>query len=190
MPSEYQTRAALSVRQSRPASLPGGWQAFLIAALAALLAGYWARQGDSAPRPEGRDGLSRVAEVAPEDVPAALDTLSAAPEQLAQFRKRAACSRRLAWVTVVRAPGQAPGRIRLQSGGYVSPAFDLLDTPVRVAIPYPAPYPTGHGVISVIGTTTEAIVALTPPWRVPAQAAVQAREVSWTPAGECPGAGK
>ncbi len=190
MPAEDQTRAMLSGKQSQPARLPGGWRAALIAALSAFLVVYWARQGDSAPRPEGGANVSRVAEVAPQDVPAALDTVAGTPQQLAPFRERDACPRRLAWVTMVRAPGQAPGRIRLQSGSYISPVFDLMDTPVRVAIPYPAPYATGHGVISVVGATTQAVVALTPPWHVPAQAGVQAREVTWTPAGVCPDASK
>jgi len=186
MPSESQTRAA---PRSKPERLPGLLRAAVIAALAAFLVGFWARQG-SAPRPEGMADGSRVAEVAPEEVPVALGTVSATPEQLAQFRARDACKRRLAWVTVRRAPGGAPGRIRLQSGSYISPAFELLDTPVRVALPYPAPYAAGHGVISVLGAETEAVVALTPPWHVPAQAGVQAREVSWTPAGVCPGAAR
>ncbi len=190
MPSGDQARATLPGTRSKAASLPGGWWAALIAALAALLVGYWTRQGDSAPRLQGKPDSSGVAEVAQEDLPAALGTVSATQEQLAKFRAQEACGRRFAWVTLVRAPGQAPGRIRLQSGRYVSPVFDVLDTPVRVAIPYPAPYPTGRGVISVLGATTEAIVALTPPWRVPAQAGVEAREVTWTPAGVCPGASK
>ncbi len=157
----------------------------MIAALSALLAGYWGRPGDSAPHPEGKSDVSRVAEVAPGDLPAALGTVSGTPQQLAQMAEPDSCTRRLAWVAVVRAPGQPPGRIRLQSGDYVSPAFDLTDTPVRVAIPYPAPYPIGHGTISVIGATTDAIVALAPPWPVVAQTGVQTREATWVPAANC-----
>ena len=190
MPSEVQTRAMPPGKQSKPASMPGRWQAAVIAALSALLVGYWARQSHSALRPEGTGNVSRVADVAPQDVPAALDTMAGTPRQLAQFRERDACGRPLAWVTIVRAPGQAPGRIRLQSGSYISPVFELMETPVRVALPYPAPYATGHGVISVVGATTAAVVALTPPWHVPAQAGVETREVTWTPAGACPGANK
>ena len=190
MPSESQTRAMPSDKQSKPTSVPGGWQAVLIAALSALLIGYWARQNQSAPRLDDKDNVSRVADVAPQDLPAALDTVAGTPRQLAQFREHDACGRRLAWVTMVRAPGQATGRIRLQSGSYISPAFELLEAPVRVALPYPAPYATGHGVISVVGATAAAVVALTPPWHVPAQAGMQAREVTWTPSGVCPGANK
>ncbi len=190
MPYEVQTQARTSGGQSKPAGVPGGWQAAAIAALSALLIGYGARQTRSVPLPEGTDNISRVADVSPQDFLAALDTVAGTPRQLAQFRDRDACGRRLAWVTMVRAPGQPSGQIRLQSGSYISPVFELMETPVRVALPYPAPYPTGHGVISVVGATTAAVVALSPPWHVPAQAGVETRTVTWTPASVCPGADK
>lgn len=189
MRSEDQAGASLPRQQGKPARLPGGWQAAAIAALSALLAGYLGRPGGNAPRTEGKPSISRVAEVAPSELPAALGTLSGTPRQLAQMAERDSCGRRLAWVTLVRAPGQPSGRTRLQSGSYVSPSFELIDTPVRVAIPFPAPYPSGHGTISVLGTATGAIVALTPAWHVAAQDGMQAREVSWTPAAGCPAAG-
>ena len=187
MPSEVQARDTPSGKQSQPARVPGAWQAAVIAALSALLVAYWARQDESAPRPEQEGSVSRVAGVAPQDMAAALNTVAETNRQLAQFRERDACGRLLAWVTIVRAPGQAPGRIRLQSGSYISPAFDLMETPVRVALPYPAPYATGHGVISVLGATAAAVVALTPPWHVPARAGEETRAVTWTPAAACPG---
>lgn len=189
MRSQDQADGSLPRKQGNPARLPGGWQAAVIAALSALLAGYLGRPGGNAPRADGRPSVSRVAEVAPGELPAALETVSGTPGQLAQMAERDSCGRRFAWVTLVRAPGQPSGRIRLQSGSYVSPSFELIDTPVRVAIPFPAPYPTGHGTISVLGTATGAIVALTPAWHVAAQDGMQAREVSWTPAAGCPAAG-
>ena len=188
MPSADQTDGSRSRNQGDLARLPGGWQAALIAALSALLAGYLGRPGHDLPPAGGRLDVSRIAEVTPDDLPAALGTVSGTPQQLAEMAKPASCSRRLAWITVARAPGGLPGRIRLRSGGYVSPAFDLMDAPVRIAIPFPAPYPTGHGAISVLGTTTDAIVALVPSWNVPAQAGTEIREVTWTPLAGCPAA--
>ena len=190
MPSETQIHGLPPGRQGQPPSVPGGWQAAVIAALSALLAGYGASQVHGKSRPDSKGGESRVAEVAPQDLAAALNTVAGTPQQLAQFRDHEACGRRLAWVTVARAAGQAPGRIRLQSGSYISPVFELGDAPVRVALPYPAPYATGHGLIVVVGATTAAVVALTPPWHVPAQAGVKAQKVTWTPNGICPGADK
>jgi hypothetical protein len=156
--------------------------AVLVAVLSALGFGYWAQASQSA---AAAADVARLAEVAPPDMPAALETVEGTPAQLARFKDPKACNARLAWVTVMRAPGQPAGRIRLQSGKYISPGFDLAETPVRVALPYPAPYATGRGTISVLGATSDAIVALTPPWHVPAQGGMHARPVAWTPVGAC-----
>ena len=123
--------------------------------------------------------------MAPDEIGAALGTIEGSPEQIARLRDRDGCERRLAVVTVRGVPGQPPGRIRLQSGRYLSPAFDLRATPMRVALPYPAPYPAGRGPIFVLGTTAEAVIALTPPWHVGANPGPHAMEVTWTPAAEC-----
>lgn len=44
------------------------------------------------------------------------------------------------------------GMIRIRAGSYVSPAFTIGDAPVNVAVPFPAPYATGKGEISIEGT--------------------------------------
>ena len=85
----------------------------------------------------------------------------------------------------MRSPGQPDGRIRLQSGSYFSPAFELTDRPVRVAVPYPAPYAAGRGTMAVLGATTSAIVALRPAWAVVAGRPAQTRNVTWQPSGRC-----
>lgn len=189
MPYQVQTRATAAGGQGK-ASVPGAWPAALIAALSALLVAYWARQTPDVSHVEDKAGVSSVAEVSPEDFQAALGTVAGTPRQLARLREREACRRRLALVTIRREPGQAPGKIRLQSGSYYSPLFELLETPVRIALPYPVPYENGRGVISVVGATTAAVVALSPPWHVPAQAGMEARQVTWSPVGACPGADK
>jgi hypothetical protein len=166
--------------------VPGAGAAAIIAIASGLLGGYWAWPKPSAP---SSGAASRIEEVSQGDLDGALGTIAVPPEQVERFRERDACGRKLAWVTVVRAPGvSAPGRIRLQSGRYVTPAFDLTDVPVRVAIPYPAPYPSGHGTIMVVGATIDATVALSPPWHVQAQAGPQPRQVTWKPSGDCPAA--
>lgn len=190
MPKDEQRRESLSAEREASARLPGAWQAVGVAALAALIFGYWARPAATMPDPGAATDVSQVAPVAQQDMTAALDTVAISPEQAAKFRERDACSPRLAWVTVMRKPGQPPGRIRLQSGGYFSPVFELGDTPVRVALPYPAPYGLGRGTISVFGATADAVVALTPPWLVTAQGSAHARDVTWTPAPDCPASGK
>ena len=173
-----------------PAGLPGGWAALLIAMISALVAGMAARPKVEGPGSVGPSDVSRLSEVAPDEIGAALQTLDASPEQIAQFLARQPCRRKLAWVVLGHLPNRPAGRIRLQSGKYISPAFDLSDGPVRVALPYPAPYPAGQGTIAVVGASSDVSVALTPPWQVAGQQGLQSREVTWTPAGGCPAANR
>jgi hypothetical protein len=75
--------------------------------------------------------------------------------------------------------------IRLRSGNYISPNFSLTDAPVRVALPYPAPYEAGHGTLSVIAVGGEATVSLLPPWRVVGGSGLASHEVTWHPRIRC-----
>lgn len=189
MTREHGAPATRPGTRAKPASLPGAWPAAVVVALSAVVFGVWARPGAEAPATSFAPGASVVAEVAPQDLDAALDTVSGSAEQLAQLRKTA-CDHPLAWVTIMRAPGQPPGQIRLQSGPYVSPGFALGETPVRVALPFPGPYAAGHGTIAVLGTTARAVVSLLPAWHVPAREGVQVREVTWRPREGCPDGGR
>ena len=172
----------------RASRVPGGSAAVVIAILSAILTVFVAAPAMRTAERETPHQVSRLAEVATGEIGSALDTLGIRPEQLDVLRKREACRRKLAFVTIASAPGQNGGRIRLRSGGYISPAFEIGPVPVRVALPYPAPYPAGRGTISVLGTDTDAVVALTPPWHVVAGVSAQAREVAWAPSGFCPAA--
>ena len=172
------------------ARLPGLWQAAFVTAMSALVVGYWTRPLNSGAEPLANGTISRMAEVTPQDVSAALDTMSGTREQLAQFREQKPCSRRLAWLTISAGSDRAAGKIRLQSGNYISPAYDITAAPVRIALPYPAPYGSGHGTIAVLGTTADALVALTPSWHVPTGGSLHARDVTWIPASTCPGENK
>jgi hypothetical protein len=183
MPTDVETRAAPTGTGRATKAVPGLGIGVLVAALSALGFGYAAQASHGA---AAAADVARLAEVAPQDIPAALETVEGTPARLARFKDLKACNARLAWVTVMRAPGQPAGRIRLQSGRYVSPGFELTEAPVRVALPYPAPYATGRGTISVLGATSDAIVALTPAWHVPAQGGAHAHQVTWTPVGACP----
>ena len=72
------------------------------------------------------------------------------------------CKTPLAFVTVVAEPGSVPGSIRIRSGDYLSPSIRVTDSPRRVAVPFPAPYPTGKGVLSVEGSARGLTVWLSP----------------------------
>jgi hypothetical protein len=123
--------------------------------------------------------------VAPEDVEGALGTMDGTSLPLARFRERAGtCAQLLAWVTIARAPGQPARKSLLRSGNYFTPAFDLPDVALRVAIPYPAPYETGRGERTVVGASAGAMIALSPPWAV-RPAAEATRPVTWRPVERC-----
>ena len=69
--------------------------------------------------------------------------------------------------------------VRLRSGSYFSPIFNLSDAPVRVAIPYPGPYEMGRGRLTVMVTSGDVVVALEPAWHVSAQNGQASHEVTW-----------
>ncbi len=190
MPEDGRAHAIEGQTARAPAGLPGAWAAAAIAVISALIVGSLALPDGRAADRDAVPGISRLAEVSQDEIGAALETVAVSPEQAAQFRARKDCRRKLAWVTIAGLPNRPAGRIRLQSGRYISPAFDLTDVPVRVALPYPAPYPAGHGTITVVGTSTDANLALTPPWQIAAQQGLQSREVTWSPGGFCPDASR
>jgi len=130
--------------------------------------------------------VSELANVDDQDVTAALTTINDSAGFLAQSKQRAGgCPLPLAWVSVALAPGQPAATVRLRSGSYFSPVFNLSDVPVRVAIPYPAPYETGHGMLTAMDAGGAAIIALLPAWHVPAQTGDATRAVTWRIGNRC-----
>jgi len=72
------------------------------------------------------------------------------------------CKVPLAFVTVSAEAGATASTIRLRSGSYLSPPLLLTPSPLRVAVPFPAPYPSGKGVLFVEGIARGLNVWLTP----------------------------
>ncbi len=134
---------------------------------------------------DGGASAGRLAEVAPDEMAGALSTMDLSSADRARLTDRRACGARLAWVSIVQAPDQHGVRIRLQSGRYVSPLFVLAERPVRVALPYPAPYATGHGTLGVFMVGGAGIVGLRPSWRVAASDGEATRAVTWRPDDDC-----
>jgi hypothetical protein len=89
------------------------------------------------------------------------------------------CKTPLAFVTL--STGQGSASIRIRSGTYVSPAITLTEAPRRIAIPFPAPYPTGKGVISIEGTARGLNAWLSPLRHIETLNGVEAIPVVWTP---------
>src|SRR5262245_20551450 len=79
---------------------------------------------------------------------------------------------------------------RVELSGYAlalisRPPFTLTDAPQRVAIPFPAPYPTGQGVISVEGTADGAVISISPAWHLNSLPGSASLDVIWTPKDPC-----
>ena len=122
--------------------------------------------------------------VAPTEITDASRTLDpASSDQLVSRAKE--CSVPLAQVAIWKTPGASGGAIRIRSGAYISPIFNLTDAPQRVAIPFPAPYASGRGVISVEGTADGAVISLLPAWHINSLVGSGSINVIWTPKDPC-----
>jgi len=122
--------------------------------------------------------------VAPGEITAAAATL--APGWSAQITAQAKnCSVPMAFVTIGRQTGSQGGTIRLKSGAYVSPPFQVTDAPQRVAIPFPAPYPAGKGLLVVEGEAGGIIISVDPDWRIEALHGLLTLDVWWEPRKPC-----
>jgi hypothetical protein len=175
-----------SKRQPQGSSLPALW-AFtaVMAGSAALFWLYLARGG----QPSGPDPArpSTLATVDVRDLGQAMTTMTDSNGALAALRmRRGKCAPPLAWISVARADGAVPATIRIKSGSYFSPAVALASAPVRIAIPYPAPYASGHGVLAVVGSGGPALLSLSPPWVASPQGGVATHAVAWLAAQSCP----
>jgi hypothetical protein len=96
----------------------------------------------------------------PGDINAALPTLDPGTSKAAVDDAKN-CKAPLAWVTLTQRSGHG-GMVRVRSGSYVSPPVKLTPAPQRIAVPYPAPYPTGRGVLTLVGEADQVGLFLTP----------------------------
>lgn len=184
-PQARHTDPAVTARSA--ASLPGAVLALAIAIGSGLAFAVWGlpRLTDTS-RNDEFSGTSVLASVTQNDIAGALSTMNISNADRAILEKRnGACGPGLAWVSIARASGQLPGKIRLQSGNYFSPVFTAGDMPVRVAISYPAPYATGHGVLAAFVVGSASIIRLTPSWTVPLSNGESMRNVTWQPRAAC-----
>jgi hypothetical protein len=181
------SRASAAARK-RPAGLgriPGLLPAAATAALSGVLCWLWL----SAPTASRAGQDAAVAQLAPvdeQDMTAALATMNWSPAVQAEYKMGAKeCRNPLAWVALAAEAGQPSVKVRLRSGHYLSPVFDLSNVPVRIAIPYPGPYQTGRGTLEAMHTGGGAIIALLPAWHVPWPDGATVHEVTWRPNQRC-----
>ena len=128
--------------------------------IAGIAAGVlWPRVGDKPSAGVGEESTLEV--LVPGDINAALPTLDPGTSKAAVDDAKN-CKVPLAWVTLTQRPGGHGGMVRIRSGSYTSPPIKLTPAPQRVAVPYPAPYPTGRGVLTLIGEADQVGFYLTP----------------------------
>jgi hypothetical protein len=125
-----------------------------------------------------------LAPLASSELAEAMGTLDPATSQQAVADAKS-CKAPIAWVTLVKQPGSPEGSVRIRSGSYLSPAFRVTATPQRVAIPYPGPYATGHGVLWAVGEGSGLTIYLSPGWNIPSLNGAAAVNVHWTPKNPC-----
>jgi hypothetical protein len=168
---------------------PGLWPVASATVLSAVLCSLWLTSDlatASAPNNGAAAVTSELASVDDQDIAGALTTMAGTPASLARFKQRAdGCPLALAWVTVTHVAGQSIGTIRLRSGSYYSPEFNLSGVPVRIAVPYPAPYETGHGTLTALHSGGDATVILRPAWHLTAQEPSGTHQVTWQPSQRC-----
>lgn len=183
---ESESRHSASRKKTR-AVLPGLGLAIAITVISGIVCWFWLASGGINPARAAVPGISDLAEVQESDISGALGTMSGSNAALAPYRegKDGNCPQPIAWVTLVSAPGEPPGHIRLISGSYFSPVFEVSATPIRVAIPFPAPYESGRGVLTAINVGGVTAVSLLPTWRVSAKEGRTTRPVTWTPTKSC-----
>lgn len=164
------------------------WPGAAAVILSGIVCWSWLSSGaiTTPPQSVGDAVTSELAQVDDQEITGALATMSGSSDFLSQFKKReSTCPQPLAWVSVRREAGQPATTIRLRSGAYFSPVFNLSEVPERVAIPFPAPYEAGHGTLIVMEAGGRAAVALTPEWHLLAQSGQVTREVTWRPRNSC-----
>ena len=178
--------SAVSRAPEQPSS--GSMRVAVITVAGALLTAgtVAAALGSGAVAPSGalRGGEPALSPIAGSEIAAAMGSLDPATSASAVADAKG-CKAPMAAVTVVKAPGTPPGTVRIRSGAYLSPAFQVSNVPQRIAIPFPAPYPSGHGVLSVIGESEGISIFLTPGWSIASLHGAASTEVVWTPNNPC-----
>jgi hypothetical protein len=130
------------------------------------------------------EAASDLSIVAVTDIGAAAQTMDpAAAAELATGARN--CSVPLARVTIAKLPTSSGGTVRIRSGSYLSPPFQLTDVPQQVAIPFPGPYPVGAGTLGVEGNATGVVISLRPGWTVPTLDGAAVRNVTWRVGSPC-----
>jgi hypothetical protein len=126
----------------------------------------------------------KLAKLAPSQIAKAIGTLDPATSQQVVADAKS-CKTPLAWITLAREHGKPDGSVRIRAGSYLSPPFHVTEKPQDVAIPFPAAYPGGHGVLWVIGKGKGITVDIDPRWTIDSLDGAAALDVIWDDADPC-----
>jgi hypothetical protein len=96
------------------------------------------------------------------------------------------CREPLAQVFIWHSPATRGGTVSLISGSYHSPSFPLKTVPSMVAIPFPAPYASGRGQLTVVGEASDFGMALSPQYVMAHIEGAVLIRVRWAPVEGCP----
>jgi hypothetical protein len=170
---------AKDVRQQNTGRPP--WRRLAPPLIAGLVAGLAITAVASSQRSAGEG--AELASVASSQIDDAATTMNAAGAKAAIDDARS-CRIPLAEITLAAASGTT-STVRVHSGSYVSPSYVLTDQRQRIAIPFPAAYPSGRGIISIDGQAQNLAVALIPTWNINSLTGTAAMNVIWTPKTGC-----
>jgi hypothetical protein len=151
--------------------------------LVAAAVGLVLQKADFAPG-SGDPAQPTISYVAQRDIAAAATTLvpSAAGPLVEEAQS---CKIPLASVTIAKGTAAVGSTIRIRSGSYVSPYFTVTEAAQRVAVPYPAPYGAGSGIITIEGNAQGAILGLSPSKVMIDLPAAQTIPVTWHAVNPC-----
>lgn len=127
----------------------------------------------------------RLETVPTSELPQVETTLT--PEERARLIDQARrCREPLARVVIWHSPTTRGGNVSLISGSYHSPTFSLTTNPSVIALPFPAPYASGRGVLTVLGEASDFRIALNPQRTLAQISGTLPINVWWTPVEGCP----
>lgn len=96
-----------------------------------------------------------------------------------------ACKLPLSAVQIWHDPNVPDSVVQIKSGGYVSPPIPLTSIPKMVALPYPAPYPTGAGTLTLLGNAQGVELSLSPTASFPNLSGAAPINVLWNTGSPC-----
>lgn len=133
---------------------------------------------------QGDTSVPAVSAVAPEEIPAAIETLNQAAQQSMKSDSRG-CRYPMGFITVATPGNPAGGTVSFRTSKYQSPPFRVTDKPQRIAMPNPLPGTGGVDLLSADGDAKGLLVSLYPTARMEPINGTSTVKVIWRPGPPC-----